>query len=400
MKGFYRMSLALMTAVERRAVIALAGIFCLRLLGLFMILPVFAVYAEQLSDVTPLRIGIALGIYGLTQALLQIPFGFVSDRAGRKPVIIAGLFIFMIGSLVAALSDSIFGVIIGRSLQGASAIGCVMMALVSDLTQAQHRVWAMALLGITIGISFALSMILGPIFSQLMGVRGIFGLTAIFALLAIGALLLWVPTPPSSAAGSDSIPVLGDIPKVFAIPSTRVYYFGVFVLHASLVALFLKIPGIIQAAGFKGGESWQFYLPILTGSLVACLPCLWLMEKKKNTSWPLAVVVLMLGLSEGSLLLAGSVFSVGLSLWAFFTLFNILEASLPSLVSKLSPPHCRGTALGIYSSAQFLGLFIGGIAGGWCDASYGMVGILGFCVALAFTWFFWILKRGLTWQEA
>ena len=381
--------------VERKTLLALSGIFSLRMLGLFMILPFFSIYAKQLNSVTPFLVGIALGVYGLTQALLQIPFGFASDRFGRKPLIILGLLLFALGSVVAACSDSIYGVIVGRSLQGASAIGCVIMALVADLIREEVRVRAMAVIGITIGLSFALAMVLGPLLSQLGGVVSIFWSTAAFSIVAIFMLVVFVPTPESTlqksaTAESGSIPVLARIPKMLVHRTLMPIFFGVLVLHASLIALFLKIPIFVQALGFSEGKTWQFYLPVFLGSLLATAPCLWVMEKKTWAKYGLTSAVFLFGISElGIMIYFESGVGLALSLWVFFTAFNTLEASLPAFVSQFAPVGSKGTALGIYSSAQFLGLFLGGILGGWLDAEYGMVGILLFCIILAIIWFVW-----------
>lgn len=376
--------------VERTTLLALSGIFSLRMLGLFMILPVFSIYANQLNSVTPFLVGIALGIYGLTQALLQIPFGFASDRFGRKPLIILGLLLFAVGSIIAASSSSIYGIILGRSLQGASAIGCVIMALVADLIREEVRVRAMAVIGITIGLSFAVAMVLGPLLTQYGGVPGIFWMTAVFSVLAIFMLIAFVPTPVRSKADPETLPVLAYIPQMLVYRKLLPIYFGVLVLHASLIALFLKIPLAVEAIGFSEGKTWQFYLPVFLCSLLATVPCLLIMEKKTWVKYGLTSLVFLFGIAElGITFFGASGMGLALSLWVFFTAFNTLEASLPSLVSEFAPVGCKGTALGIYSSAQFLGLFLGGILGGWLDAKYGMVGILLFCIILASIWFMW-----------
>lgn len=395
-----------MNAFERRILIALTSIFSLRMLGLFMILPVFALYAPTLVGVTPLLVGFALGIYGLTQALLQIPFGFASDHFGRKPIIVMGLLLFGVGSVVAALSNSIYGVIIGRSLQGASAIGSVIMALVSDLTREAIRGRAMAIIGISIGLSFAVAFLLGPCLAEVVGVRGIFWITALFSLLAIGVLLLFVPTPiQMQTKVAQQIKVTrGDILKLLSFTTLTVVDFGILVLHMSVVALFLKIPVALQALGFVAGTSWKFYLPVLVCALFATVPGLWLMERPQSAKYGIVVSVLVLTISEvGILLFFKSSVGLALSLFLFFTAFNLLEASLPALVSKFAPSRMRGSALGIYSTAQFLGSFVGGGIGGWLDSRYGMVAVLIFCIGLAIIWFMCalqqLLKGSLPWQE-
>jgi MFS family permease len=383
-----------MTFIELRTIVALASIFSFRMLGLFMVLPVFAIYAKQLNHATPTTIGIALGIYGLTQTLFQIPFGAASDRLGRKPVIIFGLLLFILGSIMAALSQSIEGVIIGRSLQGASAIGCVIMALVADLIREKIRMRAMAAIGITIGLSFALAMILGPLLSELGGVQGIFWITAILSCFAILMLVFFVPTPTVRSPSNESIPLLANIPKIITNSSLIPLNFGVLVIHASLTAMFLKIPSIIQFIGYTGSTAWRFYVPIFAGSFLVAIFCILVMEKK---SWVklgtigmiLALVISELGILYFSTAWLGVVLSVGL----FFTAFNTLEASLPSWVSKVAPAEYKGTALGVYSSAQFLGLFLGGIIGGWLDSSYGMVAVLLFCILLAVVWLTLFLRQ-------
>ncbi len=397
------MNRATVTPIERQAVLALAGIFSLRMLGLFMILPVFTIYAEQLSNVTPTLAGIAVGIYGFTQAALQIPLGFASDHFGRKPVIVIGLLLFVAGSLVAAGSTSIYGVIAGRSLQGVSAIGCVLMALAADLIRAEIRSRVMAILGITIGLSFALAMVLGPILQEVMGVQGIFWLTAILGSVAIVVLAVFVPTPVNPSVQNEAIPVLRDIPKVFLHAELSILNFGVFALHAILVALFLQIPTAVNGIECFAGKTWQFYVFVFLGSLILTVPCLLFLEKKPYAKTGLVGIVLLLILSE--LGIGGyfhSPLGLAVSLCLFFTAFNTLEASLPSLVSKLAPPKAKGTALGVYSSAQFFGIFIGGLAGGRLNENYGMVGILWFSVGLTLFWFLWIYSkymRGLKWQE-
>jgi len=377
--------------VERRAILALASIFLLRMLGLFMILPVFSLYANQLNYVTPTLVGVALGVYGLTQALFQIPFGMASDRYGRKPLIIFGLLLFGLGSVIAATSDSIYGVIMGRSLQGASAIGCVIMALVADLTRDEIRMRAMAVIGVTIGVSFALAFVVGPLVSEWAGIRGIFLITAVFSVLAILMLVSMVPSPPRPSVEQSLIPVLACIPKVLMLPELRLLNFGVLVLHASLVALFLKVPGAVKALGYTDNQTWQFYLPVFLCALLATAPCLLMIEKKGWVKYGIAGLIGMLIISElGILYFFKWKWGLALSLWLFFTAFNTLEASLPSLVSRFAPAQLKGTALGIYSSAQFLGLFLGGVVGGCLDTYYGMVGVLTFCFTLAVVWLTWV----------
>lgn len=371
--------------MERRVVATLAGIHSLRMLGLFMILPVFAIYAEQLIKATPFQIGLALGIYGLTQAIFQIPFGFLSDRIGRKPMIIIGLMLFSLGSFVAAFSTSIVGIIVGRSLQGVGAIGSVVMALLADLTREEVRLQAMASIGVTIGLSFALAFVLGPILDAWIGIQGIFLVTAILGLGAIALVVQWVPTPIKTKEHSVAQT------EVFNNKNLLGLYMGVMILHASLTALFLKIPSIIASFEALHEASWRLYGSVLVGSLVLTLPIILYLEKTKYFKIGLMISILILGISEvGILFFKDSLWGISGSLCLFFVAFNVLEASLPSLVSKQVGPKKRGTALGLFSALQFLGLFLGGMIVGELDSRGGLVAVLLFCVILAFIWFFWI----------
>jgi MFS family permease len=373
---------------EIQAIAGLSGIFSLRMLGLFMILPVFAIYAKQLSGVSAAGMGLALGIYGLTQALCQVPFGYLSDRFGRKPMIIIGLLLFCLGSVVAAMSDSIQGVIIGRSLQGAGAVGSVIMALVADLTREEVRLRAMATIGITIGFSFGLSFILGPLLSSSFGVRGIFWLTAALALAGILLLQYFVPTPVRRETSA-----VQGFPVTFINNKLCSLYFGVLVLHASLTALFIKIPLQLQAMQFTEAETWQFYLPVFLISVILTIPVILFMERNKQFKASVLALAALLLLSE--ILLAtlhNSTIQLGVSLCLFFVAFNSLEACLPATISKAAPPEQKGMALGVFGTLQFLGLFLGGLCAGLLDALNPNFAVLGFCVILALTWLLWIFN--------
>ena len=352
-----------MSASERRTVAVLASIYGLRIFGLFLILPVFAVYAAQLQGHTPLLIGVALGAYGLTQALLQIPFGVWSDRFGRKPVIVAGLLVFAMGSALAALADSIAGVIIGRALQGAGAISAAVMALVADLTRADQRTKAMAAIGSTIGAAFILSIMVSPVLAGWWGVRGIFWFTAIAAGVAIAVLLVWVPTPlvaAHAAGGWRAVPgVLRDV-------QLRKLNVGIFVLHAALTALFVVLPPMIIArTGLPLAQHWKLYLPVMLLALAAMAPFVLRAHRggRARSLMMGAIAILIVG----ELLLYASRDSVAIfigALWLFFAAFNLLEAMLPALVSRAAPSAMRGAAMGVYSTSQFLGAFAGGLLSG------------------------------------
>ena len=377
-----------MAPVERRAAVSLAGIFSLRMLGLFMILPVFALYAEKLEGATPALMGLALGAYGMTQALLQIPFGLLSDRFGRKPVILAGLVLFALGSAVAALSDDIFGIIIGRAIQGSGAIAAAVMALAADLTREEHRTKTMAIIGMSIGLSFSVSLVAGPVLDHWIGISGIFWLTGILALLGIAVLFTAVPTPVSSYIHRDAEPVPAQFAQVLRDAQLLRLDFGILTLHMILTASFTALPLVLRDyGGLPSSHHWWVYLPVLLVSVMAMVPLIIYGERRQRMKTVflgaiIAVVASMFGLAEGY----GSLTGIVLSLFLFYVGFNLLEASLPSLISRMAPPASKGTAMGFYSSSQFLGAFLGGSIGGWLLGEAGFSGVFLFCAAAASVW--------------
>jgi len=377
-----------LTAFERRSAISLGAVFSLRMLGLFMILPVFSLYAEHLQGVTPTLTGLAIGAYGLTQALLQIPFGMLSDRIGRKRVIIMGLLIFAAGSVVAALSGSIWGVIAGRALQGAGAIAAAVMALMADLTQEEHRARAMAIFGGSIGMSFTLALVLGPVLNGWIGVSGIFWLTGGLALSGILMTRYWVPQPLVSTFHRDAEPVPSQFKRVLTNPQLLRLDFGILVMHLLITATFVALPLVLRdVAGMPQEHHWWVYLPVLLLSVVTMLPFLVLSERRGKTKEVFLGAITLLALAEFGL----AEFHADLTqivplLFLFFLAFNILEASLPSLVSKLAPAGSKGTALGVYSTSQFLGAFLGGGLGGWLLGAYGPMGVFTLCGAAVAAW--------------
>ncbi|KAF0190909.1 MAG: major facilitator superfamily protein [Gammaproteobacteria bacterium] len=378
-----------MTPRERRAAISLAGIFSLRMLGLFMILPVFALYAsDHLSDATPTLIGVAIGAYGLTQAVLQIPFGMLSDRIGRKPVIVFGLIVFAIGSVVAAMSDTIIGVIIGRALQGSGAIAAAVMALAADLTREEHRTKAMAMIGASIGVSFAVSMILGPVFNHWFGVPGIFWLTAALALGGIAVVRYAVPQPVRTTFHRDAQTMPAQLKTALVNPELLRLDFGIFVLHMLLTATFVAFPLMLRdQGGLDAAHHWMVYAPVLLIGLVAMVPFVIIAEKMRRMKQVFVAAILVIAASELGLAFFDHSF-VGMvaGLFIFFTAFNVLEATLPSLVAKTAPGTMKGTAMGIYSSAQFLGAFCGGVAGGALYGTFGVAAVFVFCAVAAMAW--------------
>jgi MFS family permease len=373
---------------EFRAAGALAAVFSVRLLGLFMIYPVFAAYARNLSGASPYLIGEALGIYGLTQGLLQIPFGLLSDRIGRKVMIALGLLLFAIGSAVAAVSTSIDGVIIGRALQGSGAVGSVILALVADLTHEENRTKAMALVGITIGLSFMIALVAGPIVANFIGVSGIFWLMVGLALLGIAITEFVVPNPPRIRVHRDAEAVPALIGAVLRDKELLRLDFGIFALHAMLTASFLVVPGLIRATlNLPVRDQWFVYLPVLLISVAVMLPAIIIAEKHRRMKGVFVGAVAALALSQVMLYFAAAnLYALLAALVVFFSAFNVMEASLPSLITKSAPAEAKGTAMGLYSSSQFLGIFIGGIIGGWAHQVGGSNGVFLLTAVIALVW--------------
>ena len=383
-----------MTPLELRASIGLASIFGLRMLGMFVIMPVFAIYAERLRGGDNLTlVGLAIGAYGLTQALLQIPFGWLSDRWGRKPVIYFGLLVFAGGSFIAAAADSIGGVIAGRILQGAGAISAVVIALTADLTRDSQRTKAMAMIGSMIGLTFALSLVASPWLNALIGVPGIFTLTGALSLAAI-AVVHWI-VPATVAAKPRPAARSAGLLKLLCDPQLARLNFGIFALHAVLMALFIVVPLSLRDHGLGVDQHWQVYLPVMIGSFALMLPPVLLAERQGQLRevFAGAVAVLLAGHLAMPWLLGGTV-AIAVFLLIFFSAFNVLEAMLPSLTSKLAPAEAKGAAMGIYSSVQFFGTFAGAASGGYLFQHFGARGILAFDAALLLVWL--ILAFGMT----
>ncbi len=373
-----------MTPAERRTGASLAGIFGLRMLGLFLILPVFAIHARGLPGGDSLTlVGLALGIYGLTQACLQIPFGMASDRFGRKPVIIAGLLLFAVGSAIAAMSTDIYWVIAGRAIQGAGAISAAVTALAADLTREQHRTKVMAMIGSSIGMVFAVSLVAAPVLYAAIGMSGIFWLTAGLALLAIVVLRRVVPNPPKVEA--KPVRFKGVLRNTQLLRLNL----GIFTLHLVQMAMFVVIPAALVAkGGLPVASHWKVYLPAVLVSFVFMVPAIIVAERKNRLKPIFMSAIVLLALTQvGFLFGRTGLWPIALGLVFFFVAFNILEATLPSLVSRVAPPNAKGAALGVYNTTQALGLFLGASLGGWLNQHVGADSVFILTTVLAVVWF-------------
>ena len=384
-----------MSPLELRASLSLASIYGLRMLGMFLILPIFAVYAETLPDGhNHLLIGLALGAYGLTQAIFQLPFGMASDRYGRKRMIYIGLAIFAIGCLIAGFAHDLQTIIIGRAVQGAGAVSAAVTALVADLTREQHRTKAMAMIGGTIGITFALSLILGPALNQWIGIPGIFLLTGFLATLAILDVKFLVPDPLISRFHSDAETSPNKLKEVLKDKQLLRLNFGIFALHAAQMAMFIVVPFAIQkTSGMGVNEHWKIYLPVMLLSFVLMVPAIIYGEKRGKLK--LVFVAAVATMLVAQLLFASSIhyfWGIIASLSVYFIAFNVLEASLPSIISKLAPAASKGTAIGVYNTSQSLGIFVGGVSGGYLSHYYGFASVFLFCSVLMALWLLFALS--------
>lgn len=383
-----------MSPLERRTVSSLALLYSFRMLGLFMVLPLLALYATDFSGATPSLIGLALGVYGLSQALLQIPLGWLSDKIGRKPVIIGGLLVFALGSVVAASADSIYGIVFGRALQGAGAIASTVMALVADLTRVEQRTKAMAMVGMSIGLSFAVALVLGPVVASFGGLSTVFWFTAVLALGGIAIVLALVPTPETGLQHEDVGAERGLILSSLQDGELVRLNFGVFTLHFCLMACFLVIPGQLQElGGIARDDHWQVYLPALALSIAGMVPMMIQAERGGRPRQMFLLAVVLFSVALAAMGLAENSLVVYVGMWVFFVGFNYLEATLPSMISKTVVASGKGTAMGVFSTCQFLGAFAGGAAGGWILEHGSVSYLIGVCMALAALWWLMLLRR-------
>ena len=374
-----------MSAIEIRAGASLASLFGLRMLGLFLILPVFAVHAPRLAGGDNLTlVGLALGAYGLAQAILQLPFGMASDRFGRKPVIALGLIVFALGSFLAASATDIYVAIAGRALQGAGAISSVVVALAADLTREEHRTKTMGMIGAMIGFTFALSLVAAPVLYEWIGMDGLFILTGVLALGGLG--VVFGAIPDVAQAHHESTGPAPSLAQVLANPELARLNFGIFALHLVQMAMFVVIPSALIDAGLPIAAHWKAYLPVVLASFALMVPPI-LYADRRNRPQPVmaGAVALMFGVQAGLVFAHGLVALVVLLL-LFFAAFNVLEAMLPSLVSRIAPERARGSAIGVYNTTQTMGLFAGGLAGGWMAKHFGPAAVFALGAALMLAW--------------
>lgn len=377
-----------MLETEKRAAFSLALVYALRMLGLFMILPVFSLHANDYTGATPVLIGLAIGIYGLTQGLFQLPFGFLSDRFGRKTVIVAGLLIFCAGSIVAAEAESITEIIAGRALQGLGAIAAAVMALAADLTREEVRIRIMAIIGMLIGASFMISMVIGPVIAGEFGLRLLFWMTAGLAILGILVVVFVTPKPPAQSFHRDAQLSIQDVGRIISDIELLKLGLGVFVLHLVLAATFVVFPLVLQQSlMIEETLHWRTYLPVFALSVVLLLPMVIVAEKFRKSHAVFLVAVAMLVLAEFGLAWGDSYVLAFIMLVLFFGAFNFLEAMLPATVTRIAPADMKGSAMGLFSSAQFLGAFAGGLLGGILLASGDYATTFAWLAAILCGWF-------------
>jgi len=384
-----------LNSIEKRAAISLALVFGLRMLGLFMIMPVFAIYGQSLDGYSPMWVGLAIGAYGLTQAILQIPMGMLSDKYGRKPIILIGLVIFCVGSIVAGASDSVLGVTIGRAIQGMGAIASTVLALAADVTRDEQRPKVMATIGMCIGLSFAISLIVGPLLVDSIGLSGLFNLTAILSLFGMLVVLFVAPNAVSKAPKGDTRAAPELIMAMLKDPQLLRLDVGIFVLHLVITSVFVVLPLMLINLDFVTSDHWQLYFPTLMMSFFLMVPLIIIGAKNDSMKQMYRLSLLLLATALVMMyLLQDSFIGLFASVIVFFTAFNYLEASLPSLIAKYAPAGKKGTAMGIYSSSQFFGAFWGGILGGVCYQYFDLSGVFITATSLVIGW--WFYTAGMT----
>jgi len=376
-----------MTPIERRSVGALAAIYASRMLGMFLMLPVLALYAHTLPDYSPEMLGLAMGAYGLTQAVLQIPFGRWSDRFGRKPLITIGLMFYAAGSVIGMFAHTTWLLALARGVQGAGAVSASVTALLADLTRSEVRTRAMAVIGISIGLSFVVALIIAPALDAAIGVPGIFAIMLAMAVLGVLLLYFAVPAEPQRSGGADSRELSGLL-ELVRRPNLRPLYFGMFTLHAIMTATFIAVPQVLEnSLGIPSEAHWKVYLGVFLASLAGTVPLVLKTERGGGAGLLFVLAVALTGLAHALLGLDHAHLWVVLAaLVMFFAGFNYLEARLPALLTSAAPVADRGAALGVFATSQFLGAFFGGVMGGILLGQFGISGVFWGCAALTLAW--------------
>ena len=361
----------------------LSGVYALRMLGLFLVLPVLSLYAAELAgSKQSMWIGWAMGAYGLTQACLQLPFGMVSDKWGRKKTIYIGMTMFIVGSFIAAVAPSIEWLVFARALQGAGAISAVITALMSDLIRESVRTRAMSMVGMSIGLTFALSLVAAPLLVSVIGMPGLFVLTGVSMLLAMFAVYKYVPDPEKNIS-TNRMPAL----KIALQAQLWRLNYGIFALHAAQMALFISLPFLFLQMGIAQDMQWKVYAPMVLFGMVLMVPVIIFGEKKHKLKQTLLFAIAMMVVAQTILAVKHDmVLAMTVALVIYAIAFNVLEAILPSMVAKFAPAEQRGAAMGFYSTAQSIGLFVGGVAGGGLFSKFGFVGVFVFATVLMLVW--------------
>jgi predicted MFS family arabinose efflux permease len=390
-----------MTPIERRSVGALSAIYASRMLGMFLMLPVLALYAHTLPDYSPELLGLAMGAYGLTQAVLQIPFGRWSDRFGRKPLITIGLLFYAAGSVLGIFAHTTWMLALARGVQGAGAVSASVTALMADLTRNEVRTRAMAVIGISIGLSFVVALIVAPALDSAVGVPGIFGIMLAMAILGIVLLYRAVPVEPQRTGGAESRKLSGLL-EIMNRPQLRPLYFGMFALHTIMTATFISVPQVLQQTlGIAKESHWAVYLGVFMASLVGTIPLVLRTDRASTKGAGLFIMsVVLVGVAQALLGLDhGDYWVVMAALTLFFAVFNFLEARLPALLTLTAPAADRGAALGVFATAQFLGAFFGGVAGGILLGRFGISGVFWGCAVMALVWALLVFRPTLAAPE-
>ncbi|MDO4998207.1 MAG: MFS transporter [Neisseria sp.] len=380
---------------EWRASTSLSGVYALRMLGMFLVLPVLALYAAQLQGASNDKslVGLAMGMYGLTQALLQLPLGMASDKFGRKKVIYFGLLVFAAGSFLAATAQSLEMLVVARAVQGAGAVSAAVTALLADLTREEVRTRSMAMIGLSIGLTFSVSLVISPVLSEWMGVAGLFWLTGILTVLSIAVVAFWTPNPQQSKYHADAQAKPARFAEVFKNRQLMSLNFGIFALHSGMMALFTSLPFALENLGLLKTAHWKIYFPATLFGLILMVPAIIVGETRNKLKQVfIAGIALTLLAVLGLLVSVDSLWLIGACLVIYFIGFNILEASQPSMVSKIAPAQLKGTAMGVYNTLQSVGLFVGGVVGGRLLQTAGLSAVLLFVAAMTALWL-WIAMK-------